>query len=155
MATERINGKQGHFHGKLSQWQKRADDHKEKQLINPFSEWDRVSPRPVISKDDPNYGRPVEGSLTEHRGKQAHKHISNAIVELCQIICSLGDPNPDGTHSITFGRLFLAYTRISDTVVGLLIRGRKYGFVQFEGEMLYQRQDDNVVITCLQVPESV
>lgn len=28
-------------------------------------------------------------------------------------------------------------------LVGMLIRARKYGLVDFEGEMLYQRQDDN------------
>lgn len=34
-------------------------------------------------------------------------------------------------------------------VVGMLIRARKYGLVAFDGEMLYQRQDDDKVITML------
>ena len=38
---------------------------------------------------------------------------------------------------------------ISNKVVGILLRARKYGFVTFEGEMLFQGQDDNVVITLL------
>lgn len=31
----------------------------------------------------------------------------------------------------------------------MLIRARKYGLVEFEGEMLYQRQDDYKIITLL------
>ena len=38
---------------------------------------------------------------------------------------------------------------ISNKVVGLLLRARKYGFVAFEGETLFQRKDDNVIITLL------
>jgi hypothetical protein len=34
-------------------------------------------------------------------------------------------------------------------VVGMLIRARKYGLVDFEGEMLYQRQDDQKIVTLL------
>ncbi len=34
-------------------------------------------------------------------------------------------------------------------VVGMLIRARKYGIVDFEGEMLYQRQDDHKIVTLL------
>ena len=35
-----------------------------------------------MKKGDPNYGKPVEGSKTEARGKKAHERISNEIVEL-------------------------------------------------------------------------
>ena len=31
----------------------------------------------------------------------------------------------------------------------MLIRARKYGLVDFEGEMLYQRQDDAKIVTLL------
>ena len=51
--------------------------------------------------------------------------------------------------NITFGRLFQIYTVISNKVVGVLLRARKYGFVTFEGETLFQGRDDNVVITLL------
>ena len=51
--------------------------------------------------------------------------------------------------NITFGRLFQIYTVISNKVVGVLLRARKYGFVTFEGETLFQRRDDDVVITLL------
>lgn len=36
----------------------------------------------------------------------------------------------------------------------MLLRARKYGLLTFEGEMLYQRQDDNKTITMLKsLPE--
>ena len=34
-------------------------------------------------------------------------------------------------------------------MVGMLIRARKHGFLDFEGEMLWQRQDDDVRIYLL------
>jgi hypothetical protein len=34
-------------------------------------------------------------------------------------------------------------------VVGLLLRARKHGMVTFEGEMLYQRRDEEKIITLL------
>ncbi|KAH9519606.1 hypothetical protein Btru_003126 [Bulinus truncatus] len=134
-------------------WQKKVDEHKEKQLLNPFSEWTGASHRAALDKTDPNYGRPVEGSKSEYRGKQAVNHISAEIVELCNVIKEIGKPVGNGTYYIKFGALFEAYTRISNKLVGMLLRARKQGLVSFEGEMLYQRRDDDVTITCLHVPD--
>ena len=105
--------------------------------------------QPSLSKTDPNYGTPVAGSKTEARGKQAHQRISREIVELCAVIEDNGIRIDENKSSITFGRLFEIYTVISNKVVGVLLRARKYGFVTFEGETLFQRQDDHVVITLL------
>lgn len=41
---------------------------------------------------------------------------------------------------------------ISDKCVGILLRARKHGFVYFDGEMLYQRRDDNVIIKLIKSP---
>lgn len=41
------------------------------------------------------------------------------------------------------------YVHISDKVVGLLLRARKHKLVDFEGEILFQRRDDNVPIVML------
>ncbi|PVD25560.1 hypothetical protein C0Q70_13216 [Pomacea canaliculata] len=144
--------KRSHLSSQISEWQKKADEHKKKQLINPFSDWEGASHRTKLQKDDPSYGRPVEGSTTELRGKQAGEHISGEIVELCRVISELGEPHSDKTYTITFGHLFDAYTKISNKLVGMLMRARKQGLVNFQGEMLYQRRDDNVVITCFRVP---
>ncbi len=40
-------------------------------------------------------------------------------------------------------------------VVGMLLRARKHNLVAFEGEMLYQRQDDEKEITLLKPLEQV
>ena len=101
------------------------------------------------------YGRPVAGSKTEARGKYAGAHISQEVKALCNVILQMGDEQPDGTVAVTFGRLFERYTRISNKVVGMLLRARKQNLVDFEGEMLFQRRDDNVVITLLHMPEDV
>uniref|UniRef100_A0A673HS45 Costars domain-containing protein n=1 Tax=Sinocyclocheilus rhinocerous TaxID=307959 RepID=A0A673HS45_9TELE len=55
----------------------------------------------------------------------------------------------DGYTRVTFGELFDRYVRISDKVVGILMRARKHGKVAFEGEMLWQGRDDGVIITLL------
>uniref|UniRef100_A0A8C5AP14 Costars domain-containing protein n=1 Tax=Gadus morhua TaxID=8049 RepID=A0A8C5AP14_GADMO len=57
-----------------------------------------------------------------------------------------------GTGSVTveFGRLFEHYVTISNKLVGVLLRARRQGLVHFDGEMLWQGQDDRVVITLRQ-----
>ena len=51
--------------------------------------------------------------------------------------------------TIEFGKLFGIYTYISNKLVGILLRARKYGLVDFEGETLFQRRDDGVIISLL------
>lgn len=97
-----------------------------------------------------SYGRPVEGSKTELRGKQAAQHLANEISLLVDIIKRHGTVNEDSPNKevvIGFKELFELYKVISNKVVGLLLRARKHGFVKFEGEMLYQGRDDHVIIT--------
>ena len=67
----------------------------------------------------------------------------------------MGREQADGTVSVSFGRLFERYTRISNKLVGMLLRARKQNLVHFEGEMLFQRRDDDVIITLLHMPEEV
>lgn len=139
---------------KVNQWQKFCNDHKEKQMINPFSDWSGASHRQKLDKDDPNYGRPVEGSMTEYRGQKAGELISGEIMELCHVIADLGWKNADGSFCISFGQLFEAYTTISNKLVGMLMRARKQKLLTFPGEMLFQRRDDDVIITLFKIPSS-
>ncbi|KAK6181141.1 hypothetical protein SNE40_009067 [Patella caerulea] len=141
------------FKDQVTNWQKKVDHHKENQLINPFSEWEGASHRARLDKNHPEYGKPVPGSLTEKRGKQANDHVFGEILDLTMTIDDMGDPQPDGTKTITFGKLFKSYLRVSNKVVGILLRARKRNYVAFEGEMLYQGRDENVIITLLEVPE--
>ncbi|KYO18969.1 actin-binding Rho-activating protein-like [Alligator mississippiensis] len=133
-------------------WQSWAEDHIDYQKKNPFSNDDRLLSKPVHAccKGDPTYGRPPEGSKTEQRGKDAHTHVGKEVEELCMIIRSIGEKGKDGNVRVNFQRLFETYVTISNKVVGILLRARKHGLVQFEGEMLWQGKDDNVIITLLE-----
>mgnify|MGYP001792907150 CR=1 FL=1 len=104
-------------------------------------------------KQDKEYGRPVVGSKTEARGKHAGMHISGEVVYLCEVIERIGEQQPDGTITVTFGKLFNRYTTISNKLVGMLMRARKQELLDFEGEMLWQRRDDDKMITLYHVPE--
>ena len=127
----------------------------------------------AFSKHDKDYGTPVEGSKTEARGKLAHERISKEILELCCVIEDNGTrkitesgarttPEEDQNCSkdkfvtvIEFKKLFDIYTYISNKLVGVLLRARKYGILEFEGETLFQRRDDAVKITLLYSPNEV
>lgn len=140
--------------GLKENWQKWSDEHQEYQKHNPFSHDTRptvVSPQ--RGQDD--YGRPLQGSKTEQRGKDAHTHISREVEELCEVIRTIGETtaSTDGGGKVTtveFGKLFEHYVTISNKLVGILLRARKQRLVNFEGEMLWQGKDDRVVITLLQ-----
>lgn len=134
---------------KVAMFQKKAEAHEQSQKVNPFSDKYDGSSAAALSKDDPNYGHPTEGSKTEKRGQQAGQLITSEVRVLCENLHEFGTPQPDGTRAITFGELFQLYTSISNKLVGILLRARKHGLVDFEGEMLYQRRDDGVVIKLL------
>ncbi|NWI66087.1 ABRA protein, partial [Todus mexicanus] len=132
-------------------WQEWADQHIITQKLNPFSEeFDHeLAMSTRLHKGDEGYGRPKEGTKTAERAKRAEAHIHREIRDMCFIIESMAKPRRDGKIQVTFGELFDRYVRISDKVVGILMRARKHRLVDFEGEMLWQGRDDNVVITLL------
>ena len=139
---------------RVNLWEQKVEEHKARQLVNPFSDWEGASQRKKLSKNDERYGRPVEGSKTEYRGKLAGHLISSEIIKLLEVIYN------DGCHDecsrqqcISFGRLFELYTRISNKVVGILLRARKYQLVSFQGEMLYQRRDENTIVSLTEAGE--
>ncbi|XP_005072681.1 actin-binding Rho-activating protein [Mesocricetus auratus] len=133
-------------------WQQWADEHMQSQKLNPFSDdfdYD-LAMATRLHKGDEGYGRPREGSKTAERAKRAEEHIYREIMELCFVIRTMARHRRDGKVQVTFGELFDRYVRISDKVVGILMRARKHGLVHFEGEMLWQGKDDHVVITLLE-----
>ncbi|KAM6959208.1 actin binding Rho activating protein b [Aplochiton taeniatus] len=135
----------------MGHWQSWTSEHTESQRLNPFSEdFDyEYSMSTRLRKGEEGYGRPKEGTKTAERAKRAEQHIHGEIDDMCYVIRIMADPDPDGKTRVTFGKLFERYVRISDKVVGILMRARKHGKVAFEGEMLWQGQDDAVVITLL------
>lgn len=133
---------------KVAMFNKREKSHIESQLTNPFSEvGDGRMQRLKISKEE--YGRPKAGSLTEYRGKKANIQVYQEMLELCTVIHDEGHSISKQTpelKGILFGELFNIYTHINDKLVGLLLRARKHELIEFEGEVLFQRRDDNVPI---------
>uniref|UniRef100_A0A915BAN5 Costars domain-containing protein n=1 Tax=Parascaris univalens TaxID=6257 RepID=A0A915BAN5_PARUN len=116
-----------------------AEINKEKLDKNPFSETYSIQ---HFDKNADDYGRPTRGSKTEARGIKAGVYISREVLFLCETI----EANAVGEHPnrvIKFGPLFYTYAHYSDKLVGMLLRARKYKLVDFEGEMLYQGQDDD------------
>ncbi|XP_056605893.1 actin-binding Rho-activating protein [Triplophysa dalaica] len=134
-----------------SRWQQFAKNHIEGQKLNPFSEeFDHDHAMSLrLQKGDAGYGRPKEGSKTAQRADRAQKHIYREMEEMCFIIRDMNQQDKEGRIYMTFGRLFDRYVKISDKVVGILLRCRKHKMVDFEGEMLWKGQDDDVIITLL------
>ncbi|XP_071350254.1 actin-binding Rho-activating protein [Trachinotus anak] len=132
-----------------SRWQAWSNQHIEGQKLNPFSEeFDHdYAMAQRLRKGDSGYGRPKDGSKTAERGDRAQKHIHREMEEMVWIIRDMGFKDKEGRIIITFGRLFDRYVKISDKVVGILLRCRKHKMLDFEGEMLWKGQDDDVIIT--------
>uniref|UniRef100_UPI003AAC8C40 actin-binding Rho-activating protein n=1 Tax=Centroberyx gerrardi TaxID=166262 RepID=UPI003AAC8C40 len=132
-----------------SRWQQWSVQHVEGQKLNPFSEefdYDHAMSQ-RLRKGDRGYGRPKEGSKTAERGDRAQKHVHREMEEMVWIIRDMGCTDREGRTVISFGRLFDRYVKISDKVVGILLRCRKHKMLDFEGEMLWKGQDDHVIIT--------
>lgn len=137
----------GSVKGLTETWLRWSSQHQEYQKQNPFSQHTRPSvAAPLKGQDD--YGRPLQGSKTELRGRDAHIRVGREVRELCEAIRRIGEPGKVVT--VEFGKLFDHYVTISNKLVGILLRARKQGLVEFDGEMLWQGKDDHVVITLLQ-----
>jgi hypothetical protein len=130
----------------VEKFNKKVNDEKSKQAANPFSS-SHATKNPKQLKPE-EYGRPKAGSLTELRGKKANVHVYKEMLELCYIIHENGTPDEKDPELrvILFGELFNIYVHISNKVVGLLLRARKYNLLHFEGECLFQRFHDYVPI---------
>lgn len=132
-----------------NRWQQWSKQHMEGQKLNPFSEeFDHeYAMAQRLRKGDSGYGRPKDGSRTAERGDRAQKHIHREMEEMVWIIRDMAYKDKEGRTVISFGRLFDRYVKISDKVVGILLRCRKHKMLDFEGEMLWKGQDDHVIIT--------
>uniref|UniRef100_A0A3Q3QBX4 Actin-binding Rho-activating protein n=2 Tax=Monopterus albus TaxID=43700 RepID=A0A3Q3QBX4_MONAL len=130
-------------------WQQWSEQHINGQKLNPFSEeFDyEFAMAQRLHRGDSGYGRPKDGSKTAERGDRAQKHIHREMEEMVWIIREMGFKDKKGRTVITFGRLFDRYVKISDKVVGILLRCRKHKMLDFEGEMLWQGKDNDVIIT--------
>lgn len=111
--------------------------------------------RLMEATDQSDYGI-TKNDKSYKRGVKANNQIHAEVKELCEIIASNGyklTNKPDSLIAIKFKSLFNMYTVISNKLVGVLLRARKHGYVDFKGEILFQARDDHVQITLLKVPE--
>ena len=129
-------------------WQKNADMHKDGQTANPFSNNNDKSTETMSrpKKGDEEYGRARRGSFTEQRAQQAQEWVNKEIEKLVEVLTELGTKEDDGTVTVKFGPLFVAYQDISDTLVGILQRAKKRGRIDYPGEILFQGAHDEVTI---------
>jgi len=131
--------------GSLSNvWETRTNKCAEDQKLNPFSK-EYTGPRKWDSKCEDTYAQPV--GKTRERWKKGNAYINKEINTMIEFIQYLGDRDENGNVYVYFGRLFDRYAKVSTNLVGYLIRARKRGMLHFEGEMLWQGQDDDAVIT--------
>ncbi|XP_049871542.1 actin-binding Rho-activating protein-like [Pectinophora gossypiella] len=137
----------------ISAFDNKAQAHTDLQKVTAFSGQFDKNFKPTFSKDE--YGKPVPGSMTEYRGAEAQARVCSEMKELCEIINEYGKAPckgllppelADATRVISFGELFTIYTVINDKLVGLLLRTRKHHLTYFEGEVLFQKRDDDVPI---------
>ena len=95
-------------------WQKRADTHEQKQTENIFSGHYKGDKK----FDKSEYGQPVKGSETERRRNEAQAWVVKNINRLCDEIVAIGefDSEQGGVCTVNFGKFFIHYQDISDTL---------------------------------------
>jgi len=123
----------------VSMWDEKAKKAAAQQKRNVFSK-DYDSSTHAKGKNKPGqkgYGKAPEGSKSAARAAKAKLWVKQQIGQLISVIKKIGSQSSQGRYEVTFGIIFVAYQDISDTLVGILRRARKYGCVEFEGDMLY------------------
>ena len=136
----------------------KAKEAEAEDKLNPFSRNFDKSATQRLKKGDEGYGVAAAGSETARRAAKAQAWVEQEIAKLVEVIgqnseaATVFPGNAAAPVCITFGRLFDVYADISDTLVGILMRARKRGFLTFEGDMLFQGAHDKVLITVLATP---
>ncbi len=135
---------------KVKLWSDKTNELQQQQAENPFSGKAGVTwPNNRPSQRDEDYGKAKPGSKTEERAIAAQKWVEVEVDKICAEIRKIGRPDASGRVLVEFKKLFLHYENISDTLVGILLRARKRGRIEYVGDMLFQGKDDAVIITLL------
>ena len=85
-------------------WSSKVEAHNAKQSSNPFS--DKYKGPTKLNRNDPNYGRPEENSLTAKRARDGEAKLQQEVCELCNVIFEMGERIEEGKAQIRFGKLF-------------------------------------------------
>ena len=148
--------------GLMSLWNKRAKSAEEDMKTNVFSKNYKGTKK--LKRGDKGYGTAKEGSKSAARAKKAKLWVKEQIGILLHTIRRVGSEKKlaksqeneiskkQGLETgaqcmqVSFGVLFKTYQDISDTLVGMLRRAKKYKLLGFKGDMLFQGQSDGVMI---------
>ena len=117
-------------------WQNQITSHKDTQTSNPFRRNDigvNAKEAVALKPGDVNYGKPVAGSRTAERAAQATEWVEREIEKLLVVIREIGENQMNGKVTVTFGKLFVAYQNISDTLVGIMMRAKKRNLIIYPG----------------------
>ena len=137
----------------MALWNKRTNDYQSKQEGNLFSEkytgGGSKSRGNIPKRGEAGYGVAAEGSATAKRAAAAKEWVVKEMGKLVEVINEHGKSGENGFKCITFGELFVLYQDISDTLVGILMRAKKYKKLFYKGQMLFQGMHDKVVIQLL------
>mmetsp|Transcript_6826 Transcript_6826/g.12044 ORF Transcript_6826/g.12044 Transcript_6826/m.12044 type:complete len:431 (+) Transcript_6826:155-1447(+) len=132
---------------RIQGWNKQVEGMQEADRENPFSAnfSGPAAPRP----GEEGYGRAKAGTKTAERAAKAQEWVDKEIDKFVSVVKDIGEPGPDGKISVTFGKLFITYQDISDTLVGIMMRAKKRKHIHYEGDMLFQGRDNHVLVTLL------
>lgn len=133
--------------GLASMWDSKAAQADDESKNNVFSAHYDPNAAKKLKPGDKGYGSAPEGSESAVRAQRANDWVKVQVKQLIDVIGDIGTTGPGGLKQTNFGTLFVRYETISDTVVGILQRAKKYGVVTFEGEMLFQGQSNGVIIS--------
>jgi len=147
MSKSKFAGSKASNKDLVAMWDAQAQAAAESSESDPFSKHFNGGKR--LKKGDPGYGRPPPGSKTEARGQAAGQWVEDEVIKLLELIEAKGKIGPSGKAEIRFGDLFALYENISDSLVGIVMRARKWSKLTYQGDMLFQGQHDAVVITLL------
>ena len=93
---------------------------------------------------------PVVGSsLSAARAAEGAKWVDKEVKKLVNEIEKIGYKDEEGRWAVKFITLFEHYENVSDSLVGIMIRAKKRGLIEYVGEMLLQGKDNDVVITVI------
>jgi len=106
----------------------------------------------TVTNPDEDMKLETRVETSEQRSQEANEKLNFEIWEICDTIKTIGLPDDDGGFMVEFGELFETYSTVSSQTVGLLIRARRRGFIDFEGETLLKGKDDFEIVTLIKMP---
>ncbi|GBG27030.1 Actin-binding Rho-activating protein [Hondaea fermentalgiana] len=132
---------------RIQGWNNKLDGLQNADKSNPFSESYEGPSGPRPGQD--GYGCAKAGSKTAERAAKAQEWVDKEIDKFVSVVKDIGESRPDGSTVVTFGKLFVTYQDISDTLVGIMMRAKKRKHIHYEGDMLFQGRDNDVLVTLL------